>query len=155
MFPLVPGALAPSVNTSGEPIESPDTCLPVGVEDGLRAYAHRQSQVYDDLVASFVGHWRGYLLSRSLGATWLGNYPPPVDPTPVRPSRGHQKSDAKPAPIAKVSAKSTTSELPTTSHDSDMDEPLEIIGDDNGDTSREADAGIDAEVDAEEMFADD
>ena len=148
---LVPGKF----NTSGEPIKPSDMSLPVGIEDGLRAYAHRQSQVYNDLITSFVGHWRKYLLSHSLGATWLGNYPPPVDPIPVRPSRGHQKSDAERAPIAKVSAKSATSELPATPHDSDVDEPLEIIGDDDGDTPGGADAGIDAEIDAEEMFSED
>ena len=148
---LMPGKF----NESGEPIESSDTSLPVGVEDGLHAYAHWQSQVYNSIITSCVGHWRKYLLSHSLGATWLGNYPPPVDPTPVRPYCGHQTSDAKQAPITKVSAKSTTSELSTSPHNSNVDEPLEIVGDDDGDTPGGADAGIDAEINAEEMFVDD
>ena len=126
----------------------PNASLPIDIQAGLCAYAHRQSSMYSDLIASFVNYWRKYLLANSLGTTWLGNYPPPVDPAPSRPSRGHRRSDARPSSIARVSA---TSKLPTTPHDNNTDAPLESGSEDDGDAQGETDA----EIDAEEMFAED
>ena len=128
--------------------------FPVDVQAGLCAYAYRQSSVYDDLIASFVNHWRKYLLANSLGTIWLNNYPPPVDPGPSRPSRGHRRSNTGPSSIAKVFA---TSELPTTPHDIDTDPPLESGSDNDNDNDGDSDTHgeIDGEIDAEEMFAED
>ena len=128
--------------------------FPVDIQAGLCAYAHRQSSVYNDLVDSFVNHWRKYLLANSLGTTWLNNYPPPVDPAPSRPSRGHRGSDAGPSPTAKVSKTtkaSMASKFPTAPHDVDVDTPLDSGSEDDGDAQGE----INAEIDAEEMFAED
>ena len=138
-------------NVSGEFDTSSKSNAPLsaGVQDGLRAYARRQSHVYNDLIASFVGHWRKYLLAHSLGAAWLDNYPPPVDPAPARPSRGHRRSDAGPSPVTEVSVKPTISNPPTTPHDLDVDAPLDGGSDD--DTPGE----IDAEIDAKEMLMED
>ena len=108
--------------------------LSVEVQDGLHAYTHQQSHMYNDLIASFVGHWRKYLLAHSLGAAWLDNYPPPVDPAPVQPSHGHQRSDTGPSPVTEVSAKPTISNSPTTPHDLNMDTPLD--GGSNDDTRK-------------------
>ena len=124
--------------------------LSVEVQDGLHAYARRQSHVYNDLIASFVGHWRKYLLAHSLGTTWLDRYPPPVDPTPTRPSRGHRKSDAGPSPITEVSAKPTILEPRTAPHEFDVDAPLDSRSD-GDDTPGETNA----EIDAEEMLVED
>ena len=125
-----------------------DASLPLDVQGGLRAYAYRQSDVYNNLIASFVGHWRKYLVAHSLGATWLTNYPPSLDPTPTRPSRGHRRSDVGPSPVAEVPATSSTSE-PLITHDSDTDAPLDGENDDG--TSGESDA----EIDAEELLEED
>ena len=138
-------------NVSGEFDTSSKSNAPLsaGVQDGLCAYARRQSHVYNDLIASFVSHWRKYLLAHSLGAAWLDNYPPPVDPAPARPSRGHRRSDAGPSPVTEVSVKPTISNPRTTPHDLDVDAPLDGGSDD--DTPGE----IDAEIDAEEMLMED
>ena len=150
-----------SGGTSGEPNapSKPNASLPIDIQDGLDAYARRQSQVYDDLIASFVGHWRKYLLAHSLGTTWLDDYPPLAVLTPVRPSRGHSRSGYGRSQIAKASVKPTTSGPPT-SQDSNTDIPLgdgsDNDGNDNDDTSGETDAEADAEeMFAEEMFAED
>ena len=124
--------------------------FPADVQAGLCAYAYRQSSMYDDLIASYVNHWRKYLLANSLGTTWLNNYPPPVDPAPSRPSHGHCRSDTGPSSITKVSA---TSELPIIPHDIDTDPPLES-GSDNDDYD-DTHGRIDGELNAEDMFAED
>ena len=72
-------------NVSGMPNISSrsNVFLPINIQDRLHAYTHWQSQVYGDLIASFVSHWRTYLLAHSLSAAWLGNYLPPVILTPM------------------------------------------------------------------------
>lgn len=132
-------------NTSGRSNMS----LAIDIQDGFHAYACWQSHVYDNLVASFIGHWRKYLLTHSLGTTWLDNYPPSVDPTPVQPSHGHQRSDTGPSPIAEVPVIPTISGPPTTPHNLYVDAPLDSGSDD--DTPGETDA----EIDAGEMLAED
>ena len=138
-------------NVSGEFNTSSrsNTSLAIDIQDGLCAYACRQSHVYDDLVVSFIGHWRKYLLTHSLGATWLDNYPPSIDPTPVQPSCGHRRSDAGPSPVAEVPVLPTILGPPTTPHDLYVDAPLDSGSDNNtpGET--------DAEIDTGEMFAED
>lgn len=68
---------------------------PRKVQEGLRAYAYRQSYIYDRLVALFVNHWHAFLLAHSLGSSWLCNYPLSAHPVPpARPHRGHRRLDA-------------------------------------------------------------
>ena len=68
---------------------------PLDVQDGLRAYAHRQSDIYDKLITLYVNDWRSFLLANALGSSWLCNYPVGAHPAPpARPRRGHRKSDA-------------------------------------------------------------
>ena len=121
--------------------------FPADIQAGLRAYAYRQSSMYNDLITSFVTHWRRYLFANSLGTTWLNNYPPPIDPTPSRPSRGHRRSDIGPSPITKASA---TPELPISSNNIDVDAPLESESDNGDDDTQE-----EIEIDAEEILAED
>ena len=66
-----------------------------GVQDGLRAYAHRQSNTYNKLIALFVNHWYNFLSAHSLGSSWLSSYPLNAHPVPpARPRRGHRSLDA-------------------------------------------------------------
>jgi hypothetical protein len=61
---------------------------PPSVQDGLRAYAHRQSYIYDKLITIFVNHWHGFLSAHSLGSSWLRDYPLSAHPVPLaRPRR--------------------------------------------------------------------
>ena len=125
--------------------------LSADIQSGLRAYAYRQSQTYNDLTVSFVSHWRKYLLAHSLGAAWLVKYPPSADSIPTRPSCGHWKSEAGSQPSTK--AKAPTKPITMKSlviHDFDTDAPLESESNDDY-TLGESDA----EVNAEEMFVED
>lgn len=73
-----------------------DNPPPPDVQDGLCAYTNRQSFIYGQLITLFVNHWRGFLSTRSLGSSWLHNYPLDDHPIPpARPHRGHRKSDAR------------------------------------------------------------
>lgn len=66
---------------------------PRSVQAGLHAYAHRQSYVYDKLIALFINRWHSLLSARSLGSSWLSNYPlDTYSAPPARPRRGHRKS---------------------------------------------------------------
>ena len=118
------------------------------VQDGLRAYACRQSSLYNELITSFVTRWRTYLITHSLGSSWLGKYTSRVNPIPLRPSRGHQKADAGLTPV---------SSAPSVGVKPLVDAPL----DSGSDNDSEGDNGVDAEeemndyFEAEEMFADD
>ena len=67
---------------------------PPDVQDGLHAYACRQSYIYDQLITLFVNHWRGFLSVHSLGSYWLCDYPLDIHPAPpARPHRGHRRLD--------------------------------------------------------------
>ena len=67
---------------------------PPHVQDGLRAYAHRQSNTYDKLITLFVNHWHHFLSAHSLASSWLSDYPLDAHPIPpARPRRGHQRPD--------------------------------------------------------------
>ena len=144
-------------NVSGEFDTSgkSNTSLAIDIQDGLCAYACWQAQVYDDLIKLFVGHWRKYLLARSLGTAWLGGYPPPDDPAPAQPSRGYPRSDTGTKRTIKISTKCTTSGAPAAPDDSETDAPLDSEGDDDNDNGDDTPGGTDAKIDAEEMFADD
>lgn len=60
-----------------------DNPPPPNVQDGLHAYTHRQSYIYEKLIALFVNHWHGYLSAHSLGSSWLRGYPLDVHPVPL------------------------------------------------------------------------
>lgn len=122
------------------------------IQDGLRAYARRQSHLYDELVTFFVTHWRAYLSARSLGSSWLDKYASRVDPTPVRPSRGH-KTDTGLAPApANIPV---PSKLPT-GLENLVDTPLDSGSDDDSEGDGDgADAEGEEYIDSEDMFADD
>ena len=69
---------------------------PPNVQDGLHAYACRQSYVYDKLITLFVNDWHGFLSAHSLGLSWLCNYPLASHPvSPAQPSRGHRRPDTE------------------------------------------------------------
>ena len=120
-------------------------CLP-DIRSGFRSYAHRQSYLYNELVTSFVSHWRPYLSSQSLGSSWLSKYASRVRPTPARSSRK-----------AGVPGTACTPTLlkPSTNVQPPIDPPLRSESDDDSDG--EVGAGGDPEdnVDAEDILDDD
>ena len=122
---------------------------PRGVPDGLHAYAHRQSHIYNELTTLYVTRWRPYLSSCSLGSPWLSKYPSHVDLGPVRPSRGHRKLNADPVPITGKVPVSNAS----TSPKFHADAPLDSASDD--DFEGGTDAKENEDLDVEDMFADD
>lgn len=128
---------------------------PPDVQNGLRAYARRQSHLYDELITLFVGHWRAYLSSHSLGSSWLDKYSSRVGLIPVRPSRGHRKVDVGSAPgTVNVPASSELHADPKPCTDARLNSGSD---DDSEGDEKGADAEGDMEgfIDAEDMFADD
>ena len=124
---------------------------PPDVQNGLRAYAYRQSHLYNELVTLFVTHWRPYLSARSLGSSWLTKYVSCVDPTSAWSSRGHRKADATKDPKPRKPRKLPADPEPLV----DVDAPLNSGSDDDSEgDANDANAG-DTEIDAEDMFADD
>ena len=127
-------------------------CRP-DIQDGLRAYARRQSNLYDELITLFVTHWRPYLSAHSLGASWLGNYLSRANPTPVRSSRRHRKAENHSAAVA---ANVPTPPKLSTNPESLMDAPLDSGSDNDSDGDGSgADVEEDDYVENEDMFADD
>ena len=110
---------------------------PPDVLRGLRAYAHRQSHLYDDLVTSYVLHWRTYLSARSLSSSWLDKYASRAGPTPAQSS---QKADvlSPPTPIRIPASLSLPAESELlvdpplrseSDNDSDWGDDVETLGD--------------------------
>ena len=123
------------------------------IQDGLRAYARQQSNLYDELITLFVTHWRPYLSAHSLGASWLGNYLSHANPTPVQSSRHHQKAENHSAAVA---ANVPTPPKLSTNPESLMDAPLDSGSDNDSDGDGSgADVEEDDYVENEDMFADD
>ena len=127
---------------------------PPDIQDGLRAYAYRQSHLYDELITLYVTRWKAYLSARSLGSLWLGKYSSRVDPHPMRPSRGHPKVYTDSTPLANdlfLSSELSADSKPI------MDAPLDSGSDEDleGEHGVDADGEIEENLDAEEMFADD
>ena len=67
------------------------------IRSGLCAYAHRQSDLYDNLITSFVSHWWCYLSAQSLGCSWLDKYASRVR---FAPTPSFQQADAHSTPAA-------------------------------------------------------
>ena len=65
-----------SCQASREKLPTPP---PTEVCQGLRAYAYRQADVYETLIALFVKRWKKVLVPNSLGAGWLSRYPDTPD----------------------------------------------------------------------------
>jgi hypothetical protein len=129
------------------PDTSPD------IQDGLRAYAHRQSNLYNELVTLFVVYWRPYLSAHSLGVSWLGEYVSRVDPTPVRPSRRGKKTDTS---SAAFTANVPSSFKVPTNPSPLVDAPLDSGSDNDSDGyCNGADAEGDDYIETGDMFADD
>ena len=80
--------------------ENSDSPPPPDVQRGLRAYAHRQANIYGTLVVSFANRWRKSLLSLGFSPPWLSRYPVAPDPFSSQPSRGHFRSGSKPVVMA-------------------------------------------------------
>jgi hypothetical protein len=53
-----------------------DTPPPADVQRGLHAYACRQANIYEGLIALFASQWRKLLDSQELTPGWLTKYPP-------------------------------------------------------------------------------
>ena len=120
-------------------------CTP-DIRDGLHAYACRQSHLYDELVTSFVTHWRPYLSARSFGSSWLDKYASRVAPPRTRHSR--PKTDA--GNINVPSPSLLPSDL-----EPFVDLPLESGSDNDSEGHAGAEGDIEDFADAEDMFADD
>jgi hypothetical protein len=126
-----------------------------GVQGGLRAYACRQSHLYNELTSSFVAHWRPYLSAHSFGSSWLDKYASRVSPIPARPSRGHRKGDASPAPVAAdIPASSKFPINPKRPVDARLNNGSDDDSEEDGDYA-DAEGGTGDSIDTEEMFADD
>jgi hypothetical protein len=135
-------SLFPQLNNSNN---SPD------VQDGLRAYASRQSSLYDQLITLFVSHWRKYLSAHSLGSSWLGGYASRPDLARVRPLR-RQKVDAGSVRTAVIVPVTPTLSTDPETH---VDAPLDSGSDnDSDDIAADAEGDMDVYLDADDMFAD-
>lgn len=134
--------------------EHKNSDYPSDTQGGLRAYACRQSHLYNELVTSFVVHWRVYLSARSLGSAWLNKYDSRVSSTPTRPTRGHPKADVGLDP-ATINAPASSSLPPAPALL--LDAPLDSEDDNNsdGDDDVDSDGDVESSIDAEDMFADD
>ena len=131
-------------------VPDPKSDSPPDIRGGLRAYAHRQSHLYDDLVTSFISHWRPYLSAQSLGSSWLGRYASRVSLAPA-PS---QKADARLSPVP-IHIPMPPG-LPSSSQLL-VDPPLRSEGDHDSDWGDELNTGrdIDEAVDTEDVLDDD
>ena len=129
----------------------PKSDSPPDICNGTRAYAHRQSHLYDDLVTSFISHWRPYLSAQSLGSSWLDGYASHVGLTPTPSS---QRADARLPPVSihipMPPIHCSSSQLP-------VDPPLLSESDHDSDWGDELNTGgdIDEAVDTEDILDDD
>jgi hypothetical protein len=125
-----------------------------GVQAGLRAYACRQSHLYNELISSFVAHWRTYLTAHSFGSSWLSDYASRVNPVPARPSRGHRKEADGLDPIAtNIPASSKLPIKPKPLVDARLNSGSDNESEGGGNCDAEGD--MERSIHAEEMFADD
>ena len=131
--------------------EQSDSPPPADVQQGLRAYAHRQANVYDTLIHSFADRWRKTLRSRGLRPTWLSQYPATPDPPQQHQDHSQPATDPKSTHTAHNSSLSSP-----LLHNEDMDVPLNDENDnDNGDGSDDdGDSGDEYIVDDTELFND-
>ena len=69
---------------------------PAEVQRGLQAYAHRQANIYQTLITSFVTRWRKTLIALELNPPWLSRYPTTVNsPSPSPPQQGHPQQETE------------------------------------------------------------
>ena len=123
---------------------------PPDIRHGLHAYAHRQSHLYDDLITSFILHWKLYLFAQSLGSSWLGRYTARVVPVPMQPS---QRADAFPPATAVHTI--TLSNPPADPQL--VDPPLRSESDNDSDWGNDSNTGgdLDDTINAEDVLDDD
>ena len=138
---------------SSERAQSNDPPPPI-IQDGLRAYALRQSDTYDRLVALFVNHWHGFLSAHSLGSSWIGNYPLSTYPAPpAGPRRGHRQLDAGLSTTTKTpqgprTPLETTSPIPQES----MSQPNPLVSTFDDNTDAPLDSGSSDEDDEDSDY---
>ena len=135
-----------------------DSPPPADVQHGLRAYAHRQANIYDTLIVSFVNRWRKILLSCGLNPTWLSQYPATTNSPSIQPPCDHPQLEAE--PVAQVvdpgsvhvvhKPPSLPSPYP---HDEDTDAPLTTDDNENGGHEDDVEDG-DGDDDDDEYFVD-
>ena len=124
--------------------------LPPDIRAGLRAYAYRQSDLYDDLVTSYVSRWRPYLSAKSLGSSWLDGYASRVS---LIPTPSSWKVDARlPSTCAPIL---TPSSLPIDPQP--VDPPIRSESDDEADWDDDETivGDVDEYVDTEDILDDD
>jgi hypothetical protein len=97
---------------------------PADVQRGLRAYAHPQAAVFDNLISSFAKQWRKTLLSHNLNPAWLSCYPSTIDPQVHSHTEASPKSPISPSPL---SFRDDAGMLPTNG--------MYVSNDDNSDSS--------------------
>jgi hypothetical protein len=123
---------------------------PPDIRSGLHSYAHRQSHLYNELITSFVSHWRHYLSSKSLGSSWLCNYASRVGPTLTRSS---QRAGASSIPAG---IHTPASSKPPADAQTFVDPPLRSESDDDSDVGEEVHGGdLEDSIDAEDILDDD
>jgi hypothetical protein len=121
-----------------------------GVQRGLRAYAHRQANVYDTLILSFLKKWRKTLRSLKLSPAWLSRYPAPTTADPQDLFRPTTHCESTPT-------RHTPPPLPSALPDSDNTGTSEMEADDDGDDDDSdgnsgGDSDYDEDFDNVEMF---
>ena len=126
--------------------ENSKTPPPEGVQRGLRAYAQRQANVYENITFSFANKWRKTLCSHNLYPSWLSRYPAASDPQDCSqlkadPKFPHASNDAPLPPSTPGDVAPMTNELET-SNDVSMADEVEASGDeDEGESGDDEDEG--------------
>lgn len=116
------------------------------VRAGLRAYAHRQSDIYDKLVTLFVNHWRPYLVSCSLGRDWLMEHDSRTCSTPL-PSSSARNATSGPT--------STTTHIPTPTPNDPEPVDAALMSEDEDEYDEDAGGSLEDFMDIEDMLSDD
>jgi hypothetical protein len=111
-----------------------DSPPPVGVRHGLRAYAHRQANVYHALSLSFLKRWRKTFLSRDLKPAWLSRFPttaiPQDHPAPETHPSSADSGRKPPPPLLPPPLTDSTGTSLTSEGETDGDDDNDEIDDD-------------------------
>jgi hypothetical protein len=125
--------------------EMSDSPPPAGVRRGLRAYAHRQANVYDSLARLFLNRWRKTFISRDLKPTWLPQFSTIAvlqdHPAPETHPNSADSGRKPPPPLLPLPRTNSASTSLANEGESDSDSDSdEIDGDDEESTFDEAEA---------------
>lgn len=106
-----------------------NTPPPADVQRGLDAYACRQANVYEVLIASCANQWKKLLASQGLTPDWITGYPATTDSLPFHPSTRHSPEQNRLAANPTNDKSSdmdceSNQPIPSPPHGEDLDAPL-------------------------------